>query len=72
MAAGAAEPGESPPLFSHILEMRALDDANEERFSDRTGSPRKSSHTRKHAGWTLEFALMFALALLLPRPRKRK
>jgi hypothetical protein len=27
---------------------------------------------RKHAGWMLELAFMLALALLLPRPKKRK
>jgi hypothetical protein len=34
-------------------------------------SPRpKCRHRRKHAGLMLEFALMLALALLLPRGRK--
>jgi hypothetical protein len=27
---------------------------------------------RKHAGWILELSCMLLLALLLPRPRKRK
>ena len=73
MAGGGAELRWPPRLFSQVFEMRATNGTREDaRCSAPTGERRKSDPARKRAGWALEFALMFALTLLLPGPRKRK
>jgi len=41
----------------------------EPRVAAKRGKPKRR---RQHAGWVLELALMLVLALLLPKPKKRK